>query len=341
MLTVWRTLHLELDRMDPVGDGVTQEKLQYNGSWTRIGRTWRSFPPFAAGRVLEDQNATFVTPTLPGQEVDHTKPNDWVGATVDPFAFGGRECVDSEVPPCYRVARNSNIKLTVASGNLNDESNPNDRRYYFFYDELKTHTERQHDTSLLKDILRDVYIEVAEDSPNPNPLIPFTQNLPSKELELIKGDTPSSPAYWSVPVLLAFESALNRDYDPTDERAYPTDNVERGPVAGETSQGDQPVSAIFVESIRDFLQTGTGCKKPTISLTEYYRSNTAHEVLHALTLDDEGTEQGGLMCASVKNYVNQPGRNQITNSQKLQLRKTTRPFVDDENSGTCPSLKCQ
>jgi len=341
MLTVWRTLHLELDRMDPVGDGVTQERLQYNGSWTRIGRTWRSFPPFAAGRVLEDQNAIFITPAVPGQEIDHANPNDWKGATVDPFAFGGRECVDSEVPPCYRVTRNSNINLTVASGNLNDEADTNDRRYYLRDDELKSLTERQHDTSLLRDLLRDVYIEVAEDSPNPTPLIPFTQNLASKELELIRGDTISSVGYWSVPVLLAFESDLKRDYDPTDERAFPTDNTERGPVAGETSHGDQPVSAIFTESIRDFLQTGTGCKKPTISLEEYYRSNTAHEALHALTLDDEGTELGGLMCASVKNYVNQPGRNQITTNQKLQLRTVTRPFVNDENNGTCPSLRCQ
>ena len=185
-----------------------------------------------------------------------------------------------------------------------------------------------------------MYIVVENDSPNPHSSIPFVHNLNETDLEAIQGDTTSSPQFWSVPLLLAFEDGVKFDYDPTDEKRFPTDNEEHGPAAGRTSHGDQPVSAMFTESIRDFLNTGTGCKKPTIPLDEYYRSNSAHEVLHALSLDDEGSYDGGLMCASVKNYVNQPHRNEITVTQEAHLRGITRPFVDQDNNGTCPSIVC-
>jgi hypothetical protein len=337
MLTVWRTLHLEVDRMDPSTAGATQAGFDKTGSWTRIGRTWRSFPPFAAGRVLEDDAARFIAQQVQGQNVDHSNPNDWRGATVDPNQFGGLDCADTEVPPCYPVSRNSNTKLTVASGNLNDEANPADRRYYLRDDLLSSLTSTTHDPSLIQDIMKAVYVEAREDAPNPNAMVRWLKNVITQDLTAMTftRDAPNSEAYWSSTVLLAFEGPLNNDYDPTNERSFPGERDTHGPVAGETSPNtDQPVSAVYYESIRDFVKTATGSIRPTVQLDEFYRSNLAHEVLHALTLRHDGDTTGGLMCASLKNDVQQQQRGEITAAQKLQLRRMLKPLVSGD-AGTC------
>ena len=337
LLTVWRTLHLEVDRMDPSAAGVTQDTLDDTGTWTRIGRTWRSFPPFAAGRVLGDDAARFIAQPVPGRIVDHSRPDDWRGATVDPNRFGGRVCIDTEVPPCYRVSRNSMTQLIVGAGNLNDEADPNDRRYYLRDDELSSLTNATHDTDLIKEILKSAYIELREDAPNQNPIEPWLPNVTTADLTAMTftRDAPSSEAYWSTTLLLAFEGPLNNDYDPTNERSFPGERDTHGPVAGETSPNtDQPVAAVYYESIRDFVKTGTGSIRPTVQLDEFYRSNLAHEVLHALTLRHDGDTTGGLMCASLKNDVQQQQRGEITAAQRLQLRQILKPLVSGD-AGTC------
>lgn len=110
------------------------------------------------------------------------------------------------------------------------------------------------------------------------------------------------------------------------------------------------MSATFLETIRDFNQTGAGCR-PTVTLAEQIRSNTAHEVLHALRLGHGGDNSGGLMCSALKNYATQPRRLDVTEKQRARLRGATaedgfvltRPFAQNglipgDNNYDCDHL---
>ena len=154
--------------------------------------------------------------------------------------------------------------------------------------------------------------------------------------------TVSSPAWWSVMALLAFEHTIRDDHDPTGESLS---GVQGNATAWDPSAGGPPwwgsqvVSATFQETIRDFNQTGKECLRPTVDLREELASNLAHEVLHALRLQHGGTESGGLMCARYKNYVRFPHRLDVTEQQRSRLRgeaasdgfRLTQPYIQSEN----------
>jgi hypothetical protein len=87
----------------------------------------------------------------------------------------------------------------------------------------------------------------------------------------------SSPAYWAVHVVSAYQGYANRDGDPDNEEAgagllYGLTKV------GGLFQGLRGGSLVFLETCRDYGRT-----QPTIG--ELIRYNVAHEVGHQLKLE--------------------------------------------------------
>jgi hypothetical protein len=71
MLTVWRTLHVELSRMDTAP--YAQSQFQINSNWTSAG-----------GKVLVDSSAPFYSYSTVDGIADHQAPDDWRGSDLIP-----------------------------------------------------------------------------------------------------------------------------------------------------------------------------------------------------------------------------------------------------------------
>jgi hypothetical protein len=309
MLTVWRTVHLELDRVQPALAGITQEQLQVNGSWTEVKK-----------KKLTDVTANF-------RDADHPKKDDWEGGDLNPFAPAGQD---------FLVDGNDATSVKTKSGDLRTLAQSPDPRYYLRDDLLTSLTDRTHDLSLLKPLLESVYIKVMEhpgDAINTSPDLDWVRTMTEAQQQRLPRETVNSEAYWAVPLILAVEgvqrggSVARSTHDPT-----PPKNNSTSGLLGLTTQGDQPNSATFNETIRDFAATNTSILKPTVPVSEIYVSNQAHEVLHALTL----WHNGGVMCATRKNYVKDPMRYQLTDLQRAQLRfNLTQPKGIFQQDWTC------
>jgi hypothetical protein len=276
--------------------------------------------------VLEDTAASFIDAPQPRNPIDpedvgdHLRPNDWDGANVAPYA--------PEDTRVFRAARNSNTKMTVESGDMTTvarmSSPPGspDRAYFVRDDELTSLTGRTHDTSVLEQLLEPVYVKVLADSPNPVPDIPFRQNITVHQQEQLSGFAPASGPYWSIPLLLAFEGPAFTDHDPTHERSS-----SGAPEIGRFGYcTDQPLAAIFTETLRDFHDTEDRSNiRPTVTLDWNVAGTLAHEALHALSL----WHNGGIMCGSRKSYASDPWHDKITPLQSSQLRAIQQPGVSN------------
>jgi hypothetical protein len=340
MLTVWRTLHLELSRFDP--SPRTQMDLQHNGTWTSLAR-----------RELVDASAPFFGITIDGL-LDHTTANGWKGADVNPASSGGDD---------FRLDSNNDRRLSTRVGDMcsvvpagfcnKPPPSPADRSYYLRDDKLSSLGSTVHDVSLLTSILQSAYIRLeAIEGPD----LPWQRNLTSVNQRTLPGTVANSISHWSVLFLLSFDGDLVQDYDPTDEGS----SSPRPPVTGRCDppiqQGAdvfacglgnngtmQPVATAFLETIHDYLDTGSStCIRPTIPFTEFYRGTTAHEVLHAMSLGHDGDATGGIMCSAIRIFASQPGRNDITTSQRARLRNLMQPgvFPGVTDLPGCSSLSC-
>jgi hypothetical protein len=215
---------------------------------------------------------------------------------------------------------------------------PKDRRYYLRDDQLEALTSASHSVDLLTERLEELHVRVEQSNTTTNRA--FVRNLDMATQQSWTTATPSSPAYWFVPLVLAFEYDVYSDNDPTNEGASPPLVPEVSPVLGACKTGTQPIAATFEEAIRDFKEHAPSCVWPTIELPELRAGNVAHEVMHALGLIHEGSFYGGLMCATVKNYVaSGEARSHVLEQQKANLRATGAPnFVP--GSGPCPQRSC-
>src|SRR3990172_711230 len=293
MLTVWRTLHLELSRFDP--SPRTQRDLQYNGTWTNLSR-----------RRLEDASAPFCSIVIDGLQ-DHTTRNGWEGADVNPFSSAGQG---------FRVERNDPRRLSTRSGDMcsvvpadfcrNTPPDPADRSYYLRDDKLSSLVDTGQDVSLLESILETAYVGLEA---LPSPDLAWDRNLTALELSRLQGALPNSAPYWSVLFALGFDPETPKDYDPTDDGS----NRPNAPIVGRCApRASQSVSVAYLEAIRDYIATASAaCIRPTVAFGDFYRGTTAHEVLHALSLGHDGDTTGGIMCSAIKIFASQPNRNAI------------------------------
>ncbi len=335
MLTVWRTLHLELDKIDPVGAGVTQASLDQHRDWTDL----------KARKLINRAPGVF--------DADHTQDDDWLGA---------RLLLDFHPQHSYRVKSNGSDKVAVKvpsnTPNLLNGQRPRDitdRGYVLRDDELQRFLDVVHDTGMLAGLLDQVYVRVRRhegDAVNPNTLLPWPPP-PSRVLTsgVVLGwprDTISSKPFWAVPLALAFEG--RREDVPNareDERRDTGDPSNYSAVIegkrrylsgllgvsypGSGGALTQPRSLSFVETMRDFKETNTTPARPTVTLTEMYASNAAHETLHSLTLG----HRGGIMCANRKNDTSDPMRFSLTRKQLSELRDIEQPSLTTQQPAIC------
>jgi len=142
---------------------------------------------------------------------------------------------------------------------------------------------------------------------------------------------------------LAFEALIpgNSVYTNEHDNKRPS-NIKSSGVLGLTCGGgalcntpaDQPISATFVETIRDFAWTDRTSIKATVPAEDIYGTDLAHEVLHSLGL----WHNGGIMCSTRKNNGSDPMRYKITDLQLSLLRKLSQPHVVEDKWDSCATM---
>ena len=153
----------------------------------------------------------------------------------------------------------------------------------------------------------------------------------------------NSDAYWSVPLVLAFECNIpgNSTFENEHDNHKPDNVVLSSGILGLTCGGgahcqdaaDAPIAATFTETIRDFGWTDRSSIKPTVPVDEIYGSDGAHEVFHTLSL----WHNGGIMCSTRKNNASDPMREKITDLQVSILRGIAHPQTSVDRLDECGS----
>jgi alpha-tubulin suppressor-like RCC1 family protein len=333
LLTVWRTLHLELDRIDPATAGVTQPALDQQRDWTNL----------QPSRLVNQATGIF--------DADHDLNRDWLGAQLS---------VDFHPQHSYRVTNNQADRVDVAlpSGSPNllngqQAGTITARGYVLRDDELTQYGAVGHDMTMLKGLLEQVYVRVephSGDTVNPNAALTWTRVMTSGPALGLARDAASSKPFWAVPFILAFEGhggdpALTARENERRGTHDPSNHSTPGPggttiyhggLLGVTYPGPggnllQPKSLSFIETIRDFKETNTTPARATVTLAEIYASNAAHEVLHALAL----AHRGGIMCAKRKNDASDPMRFSLTPTQLSELRSLEQPKWPTQPDALC------
>jgi hypothetical protein len=300
LLTVWRTLFLQLSRMQLSPD--PQSAFDHQATATC------PTPPCIQGNRLEDTNGIL--------HRDHVGTTDtWMGADLD------------VTPATPRTDKHVVLNSTLTTLDALTTLTPFDPAFnYVLWDDevdsLSIWT--QADDSRAREILRDVYIEV-QSAPGISP--PFDGNLTDARVAALPSSSPSVPEYWTAPVVLAFEGdKQGMDGDPADIR---TEQFVFGLTNGIpplVTEARQPRVAVYSETIRDYLGTPLGPPAPTTraSRDEILTNTTAHEILHLFGLIHDGDRtQGGIMCASLYVNANEPNRTKVTPNQLRQLRQAT------------------
>ena len=162
LLTVWRTIHLELDRIDPATAGVTQQALDQHRAWTDLKRS----------RLTNGATGVF--------DPDHDVNDDWLGAQLS---------LDFHPDDSYLVTGNRTDRVYVdvpnGSPDLLNGQRPRDittRGYTLRDDDLQRFLDVAHDTSMLVGLLDQVYVRVelhSGDAINPSTLLPWAQVMTS------------------------------------------------------------------------------------------------------------------------------------------------------------------
>jgi hypothetical protein len=299
MLTVWRTLFLQMAKMPapPVAQSA----------WDHQATATCPTPPCIHGNRLEDTNG------IP--HPDHNATDVWAGADLD---------VTPTTPRTDKhVVRNSTLTSLEALTTLT----PFDPafNYALWDDEVASSSIwAQPNASLARSILQDAFIEV-QTVPGITPSL-FRRNLPDDDVADLPTSRASSADHWTAPVVLAFEGDdQGKDGDP----ANLTEEFRFGLTNGRPTRGTearQPRVAIYAETIRDYSGTPLGPPAPTrrVSRDAILINTTAHEILHLFGLIHDGDRtQGGIMCAQLYVDANEPNRTKVTPNQLTQLRQAT------------------
>jgi len=199
----------------------------------------------------------------------------------------------------------------------NDDVGPNNATAAAIFD--ITGAVKKPDTSLLNPTLNTQYIFV-----NTIPEVPglddtddltFTKNLPSRLLiaaGAVVRDVPSTPTFWVVQIIGAYEGPIDRDFDG--------ENSATLGVAKDSSKETPTQIFIFLETIRDvhFSKDPVGTTR-----AQFEQRVVIHEVGHSLS----ESHSGGIMG---KNYnPNNPffprAALTFTDSQQSAQRSIERP----------------
>jgi len=287
MLTVWRTLHLEIDSLD--GSALLQSGPDPSG--TGVVLDLLGVASAVEESRLVDNTAPFVNPAPKGSGlVDHSRRDDWVWA--DLFS-------PTQSSPSIKVIENDKTSIRVAAG-LDLRQIFQLGQPFIVRDDFAQALGAP-PLGLGTTILALTYVRVAviPESDNARRTHRMLRNLKAAMLARLPKDVASSPNYWSVMVVDAFDPDVPRDNDPSDPSS-PTGSRRNevatlGETVGQVLQPHppsgvsglvgqvetQPICSVYREAIRDASEEGSWGSTPVSPL----ESTLAHELIcHALSL---------------------------------------------------------
>jgi hypothetical protein len=325
MLTVWRTLHLEVDALvsqDPLAD---QAAMDIRGAWTRLSKN-----------RLRDDSAPFF-------DLDHPNRDDWAAANLS-LGFHAADL--------YDVADNTirDVRVDLSAGqpdllNGQKERSITNHSYILRDDEIAALDATQAcgitscvaDYSLAADLLTQAYIRlVPVIQSSADATIPFVFSLHRN----ISSNFPlpnqvlSSQTYWAVQLVSAFDGNSAADLDPRPATGSFSVNLGLTTVGPPVNDGKHKLkSSVFLETIRDLYEKPlrvTVGGVPLVLSPDINRRVTAHEILHTFGI----VHDAAIMCAKI-NIQNNAVGGTITPDHVNQLRKAERP-VPALDINLCP-----
>ncbi len=335
MLTVWRTLHLEVDRLVSENPDADQARMDVRGDFTKLKD--KSLED-AAGPFMNDPKADVLRLN---DWVLHTKVGDWIGADLT-LSFHPAHVYDVS----WSTKTSIDVRLASSQPNLlngQQDDDITDRAYSLRDDDIASLNDSA-DYSLATDLLLKTYVKLEPvQQPDQDSKIPFVidqdKALDRRHLTLdssyrLPAQVPPSDVFWSVSLISAFNGEPDSDQDPQNEAA-PDKGMNLGfATTGQYFDGVLKAgklrACIFMETLRDIAA------KPPTALPQLAPSAvlnqraTAHELLHTMSL----THGQALMCANV---MASPGADggRLTDNQLASIRTIPRPTLIKSPSSTC------
>ena len=356
LLTVWRTLNIEMDRLVAANAATEQARMDTSGTATKI-----------SGSKLEDSTKAFkIDDTLPNRQkynlpqgAFHSKDNDWLGGDVSLGHQSHGQLYDIWANTAGGVSVTVRNQPNMLNG-ANDDSGLQDKTYRLRDDDLsvlQSPLQSGH-LALAKALFRRAYVDVREAPQSAQDQeVPFVlalgmtmdrRNLLAPALTRLPSQYRSSPWYWSVQLVSAFEGMTDGDFDPTDELDILTRKrkVEDGNLGLTDSDctdfNGKPIvkddcgmhAAVYMESIRDlFAKPPNGYPTLAPRATVTGRA-AAHELLHALGVPHPERVNDTVMCA---NRILETGSSgdEVNEEQVDILRRADRPKKSASAQKTC------
>jgi hypothetical protein len=338
LLTVWRTLHIEMDRLVSTATGTDQAAMDLQGTFTNL-----------RARTLTDATGSFQQKVPPANHwVAHNKSDGWQGGELR-VGFHGSDL--------YDVSGNSakDIDVTVASGQPTllaglttaQALQQADKSYIVQDDHVGALAAMSADPSLAEQLLAKAYVRVtvhgAADQPADIPfaITPYTttgqgtldtRNMRDDALYGLPSEGRSTPSYWSIQLVSAFEGDPAKDMDPQVEGNANLGGTQIGScVDGGTKIGGcKPHAAVYLEVARDLVNKPQGF--PNLPpLVDIIRRSTAHELFHGLGL----THGKAIMCGGVMLDAGSQDGGRLTDDHVLALRGVKKPTVSQSKKATC------
>ena len=350
VITVWRTLHLEVEALTSPNPQAAQDALDIGPGRNFTNLTATTLEDTAAGGVSVPGGGSSISAFI--RPYDHPDANDWVGADVSAYFHAA---------DVYNVTASGPTSLTAAlklgAPDLLNRLSFQDilNRGYRLSDDSMASLTKDLDTTLAEQLLAAAYIKLL---PIPRPLggssiaFDFDRNSPTFNRNVEKEESyrqplspvPSTNRYWTTALIGGFDSGLWTSLDPPDKpvpgRTARTPSV----VTGNTTTGNVAFQAggqfyrkirswVFQETIRDLRAKPPQWLLPVLvppaQITSSFnisRRVTAHEILHQLGLSHDGA----IMCATV-NMANNPLGDTITPDQLKVLRFADQPTLVDRD----------
>ncbi len=331
MLTVWRTLHLEVDALVSQDTVADQAAMDFRDP---------AFT-FVAPSVLLDISGSLYNS-------EHPALFGWFGANL---ALG------FHASDWYDVAwNNDHVALArVRPGQvpLTNGLTPQaifalqDKSYILRDDEITSldstrscgPTTCAPNYSLATQLLAAAYIKLEPIVQAPaDTAIPFAvgahRNMTTGSNYALLGQVLQSRSYWATQLVSAFDGDPDGDLDPTPFGQNIPINLGLTTIGSPNNDGGWKMkSSVFMEAIRDLYEKPPPATVGGVPLVLSPRVNTrvtAHEILHQFSL----IHDGAIMCAEVNIQSNTLG-DTTTPSQRKRLRDADRPTPPEHNN-PCP-----
>lgn len=297
MLTVWRTLRLEVDRLVAQDPQVFQNAFNLSSYFTALLPSTNPPPPNPPNRgtILNDASSPLCPSYHPGPPTESL--GGWVGANVslafhpgDVYNVTSNSCnqliVTYQQPDMTNGLTAAQIALLPGGYTVSDEK-------------VAEALSSQVDYSLASSLFALAYIRVlAADQTPSEASIAFSvkhRNVSDFfSMAVFPAQKLSARTYWSVSLYSAFEgkdstNALPNDFDPRNEAGI----IGLTSVGHPSNNGSYKLKCgVFMEAIRDLYEKPP--PPPYLLSPDIIKRNTAHELLHAFFVH----HTSGVMCPS-------------------------------------------